>query len=181
MSCVLLILSSFFTRALHHTFHTEVTFDYAGMAVVDPAFYLHNYTPAQSRGMALDLAARMRQVPGIDAASIATFIALRRRGSSGLRPTALHECRRSVLFPDDAPALLQGRMFAPSEQGVVVISVSAAQRLWPNESPLGRAAHCTRTRTVTGVVKDSGVSLMSHPESVENATRRLRTRTPPLR
>ena len=50
VSCVLLILSSFFIRALHHTFHTEVTFDYAGMAVVDPAFYLHNYTPSSPGG-----------------------------------------------------------------------------------------------------------------------------------
>ena len=48
------------------------------MAVVDPAFYLHNYTPAQARQMALELAGRLRQVPGIDAASIATAIPLRR-------------------------------------------------------------------------------------------------------
>ena len=31
VSCVLLILSSFLTRAVQHSFRTEVTFDYAGM------------------------------------------------------------------------------------------------------------------------------------------------------
>ena len=169
VSCVLLILSSFFTRALHHTFHTEVTFDYAGMAVVDPAFYLHNYTPAQSRQMALDLAARLRQVPGIDAASIATVIPLRR---SWIERIATQQLYMNAVDPSYFPMmhlpLLQGRMFAPGEQGVVIVSVSAAQKLWPNESPLGKSCLIgQRTRTVTGVVKDSGVNLMSHPQSVE--------------
>ena len=78
MSCVLLILSSFLTRAIQQSFRTEVTFDYAGMTVVDPAFYLHNYTPAQARQAALDIVARLRQLPGVDAASIATIPPLRR-------------------------------------------------------------------------------------------------------
>lgn len=169
VSCVLLILSSFFMRALHHTFHTEVTFDYAGMAVVDPAFYLHNYTPAQSRGMALDLAARMRQVPGIDAASIATVIPLRR---SWIERTETQQLYMNAVDPSFFPMMhlpvLQGRMFAPGEPGVVIVSISAAQKLWPNQSPLGKSCLIgQRTRTVTGVVKDSGVNLMSHPQSVE--------------
>ncbi len=169
VSCVLLILSSFFTRALHHTFQTEVTFDYAGMAVVDPAFYLHNYTPAQSRQMALDLVGRLRQVPGIDAASIATAIPLRR---SRIERIATQQLYMNSVDPSYFPMmhlpLLQGRMFAPDEQGALIVSVSAAQKLWPNESPLGKSCLIgQRTRTVTGVVRDSGVNLMSNAQSVE--------------
>lgn len=79
VSCVLLILSSFLTRTIQQTFRTKVSFDYAGMTMVDPSFYLHSYTPAQARQGALELAARVRQLPGIDAATIATIPPLTRR------------------------------------------------------------------------------------------------------
>jgi len=50
----------------------------------------------------------------------------------------------------------------------VVIGESAARRLWPNESAIGKSCLIAqRSRTVTGVVKDSGANLMSNPDSVE--------------
>jgi hypothetical protein len=74
-------------------------------------------------------------------------------------------------FPMMRLPLLQGRMFAPGEPDAVVVSISAARKLWPNQSPVGKTCLIAqRTRTVTGVVKDSGVNLMSHPESVEAYT-----------
>ncbi len=172
VSCVLLILSSFFTRAMQQAFHTEVTFDYSGMAVVDPAFYLHNYKPAQARQMALDIAVRLRQVPGIDAASVATVIPLRR---SWIERIAAQQLYMNAVDPSFFPMmhlpLLQGRIFGPAEPDAVVVSESAARKLWPNESPLGKSCLIAqRSRTVTGVVKDSGTNLMSHPESVEAYT-----------
>jgi hypothetical protein len=172
VSCVLLILSSFFTRAMQQAFHTEVTFDYSGMAVVDPAFYLHNYTPAQARQMALDIAGRLRQVPGIDAASVATVIPLKR---SWIERVAAQQLYMNAVDPTYFPMmrlpLLQGRIFGPVELDAVVISESAARKLWPNESPLGKSCLIAQhLHAVTGVVKDSGVNLMSHPESVEAYT-----------
>jgi predicted permease len=172
VSCVLLILSSFFTRAIQHTFHTEVTFDYSGMAVVDPAFYLHTYTPAQTRQMALEIAGRLRQVPGIDAASVATAVPLRR---ARIERVSAQQLYRNAVDPSYFPMmrlpLIEGRMFGPAEQDAAVISASAARRLWPNESPLGKSCLIAqRTRTVIGVVKDSGMNLMSHPQSVEAYT-----------
>jgi predicted permease len=172
VSCVLLILSSFFTRAMQQAFHTEVTFDYAGMAVVDPAFYLHNYTPTQTRQMALDIAGRLRQVPGIDGASVATVIPLRRYWIERIAAQQLYmNAVDPSYFPMMRLPLLQGRIFGPVEPDAVVISESAARKLWPNESPLGKSCLIAqRPRTVTGVVKDSGANLMSHPESVEAYT-----------
>jgi predicted permease len=168
-SCVLLILSSFFTRAIRHTFHAEVTFDYTGMAVVDPAFYTHNTTPAQAWQAAQDLAARLRQLPGIDAASIATIVPLRR---SWIERASGQQLYMNAVDPSYFPmmrlSLVQGRVFEPGQPDAVVISESATRRLWPNESPLGKSCLIAqRTRTVIGVVKDSGVNLMSNPESVE--------------
>lgn len=169
VSCVLLILSSFLTRAIQHSFRTEVTFDYAGMAVVDPSFYLHNYTASEARQAALDLAARVRQLPAIDAASIATIPPLRRswiEHVSGLQ-LYINEVDPSYFAMMRLP-LLQGRMFGPVEADAVVMGESAARRLWPNESPVGKSCVIAqRSRTVTGVVKDSGMNLMTNPESVE--------------
>ena len=109
VSCVLLILSSFFTRAIQQSFRTEVTFDYAGMTVVDPAFYLHSYTPAQARQAALELAARLRQLPGIDAASIATIPPLRRSWIEHVSGQQLYlNAVDPSYFPDDAPASVAG-------------------------------------------------------------------------
>jgi predicted permease len=172
VSCVLLILSSFFTRAIQQSFRTEVTFDYAGMAVVDPAFYVHNYTPAQARQAALELAARLRLLPGIDAASIATIPPLRRSWIERISAQQLYlNAVDPSYFPMMRLPLLQGRLFGPGEQDAIVIGESAARKLWPNQSPLGKSCLISqRTRTVTGVVKDSGANLMSHPESVEAYT-----------
>ena len=140
VSCVLLILSSFFhARACSTRFRTEVTFDYAGMAVVDPAFYLHNYTPAQARQMALDLVAPPAASARHRRRSIATVIPLRR---SWIERIAAQQLYMNAVDPSYFPMmrlpLLQGRMFAPGEQDAVVVSVSAARKLWPNESPLGK-------------------------------------------
>lgn len=74
-------------------------------------------------------------------------------------------------FPMMRLPLLQGRMFGPGEHDAVVISESAARKLWPNEAPLGKSCLIgQRTRTVTGIVKDSGANLMHFPESVEAYT-----------
>jgi predicted permease len=172
VSCVLLILSSFFTRAVEHSFRTEVTFDYAGITIVDPSFYLHNFTPAQARQAALEMAERLRQLPGIDAATIATIPPLRRAWIEHLSSQELYlNGVDPSYFPMMRLPLLQGRMFGSGEQDALLISESAARKLWPSQSAVGKSCLIAqRARTVTGVVKDSGVNLMSHPGSVEAYT-----------
>ena len=172
VSCVLLILSSFFTRAVQHGFRTEVTFDYAGMAVVDPTLYVHKLSPAQDREAALEMVTRLRQMPGLDAVSMATIPPLRRSWieHAGDRTLYLNAVDPSY-FPMMRLPLLAGHIFAPADQDAAVISESAARALWPNETPLGKTLLIGgRRRTVAGVVKDSGVNLMTYPESVEAYT-----------
>lgn len=168
-SCVLLILSSFFSRTIDRSFRTEVTFDYSGMALVDPAFYLHNYTAPQALQSAREIAASLRQVPGVEAASLTTVPPLQRAEveyTSG-QQLYLNEVDRSYFAMMRVP-VVEGRIFEQADPDAVVVSQSAARKLWPNESPLGKTlliAH--RTRSVMGVVKDSGVNLVSAPDSVE--------------
>jgi putative ABC transport system permease protein len=172
VSCVLLILSSFLTRAIRYNFRAEVTFDYAGMAVIDPAFYLHGLSPTQTRQAALEMVTRLRQMPGIDAVSMATIPPLKRLWIEhiGGRPLYLNAVDPTY-FPMMRLPVIDGRAFEPGEQDVAVVSESAARDLWPNESPIGKTCLIGgRRRTVTGVVKDSGVNLISNPESVEAYT-----------
>ncbi len=64
--------------------------------------------------------------------------------------------------------LQAGRLFESAEHDAAVVSESAARVLWPNRSPLGRTVFILhRNRTVVGVVQDSGLNLLTNPDSVE--------------
>jgi len=170
VSCVLLILSSLFTRGIEQSFRTDVRFDYAAITVVNPEFYLHGYSPAQARQAALEIAASLRQLPGIDSVTISSFPPLTRRlwlehvSGQDLYMNAVD----TSYFPLMRLPLLQGHIFGPGEPDAIVISESAARRLWSNESPLGKDFVIgERKWIVTGIVKDSGANIINHPESVE--------------
>lgn len=169
VSCLLLILSSFFTRAIQHTFQTAVPADFSRMAVVDPAFYLHHYTAPQARQAAFDLAARVRQAPGVDSTSVATIVPLQRSWIEHVdsQEVYLNEVEPSYFTMMRLP-LVQGRLFTSGEADVVMLSESAARRLFPGASPVGRTCEIARRkRTVAGIVPDSGLNLIANPQSVE--------------
>ena len=168
-SCVLLILSSFFTRTIQHSFHAIVAYDYSHMALVDPSFYLHDGSPSEFRGQADAIAARLRQVPGVEAAAVVNFPPV-------FRPRLAHNPAAQFVVAEADPAyfdamrlpLLAGRVFSPADPAPVVISESAARKLWPDQSPLGKSlALAQQNFTVVGVVKDSGLNRLTDPESVE--------------
>ncbi|MBI4472466.1 MAG: ABC transporter permease [Acidobacteria bacterium] len=170
VSCVLLILSSLFVRGIEPTFNTQVSFDYAQMIVVNPAFHLHNYKPEQAREATLEIVERIRQLPGVDAAAITTFPPLTRR--LWLEYVSGHQLKLNAVeasyFQLMRLPLLQGRVFEWDEREAVVISESAARKLWPNQTPLGKSVVLEqRVRTVIGVVRDSGANLIVNPQSVE--------------
>lgn len=169
VSCLLLVLSSYLTRSVQRAYEVSITFDYSGLVLIDPAFYLHHYDATQAREAADEIAARLRALPGIDAASIITIPPLRRswieRVSS--QNLFLNAVDPSYFAMMRLP-LFEGRIFGQDEPDSVVISESAARKLWPNQSSLGKTLLiATRPRTISGVVKDSGVNLMANPDSVE--------------
>ncbi len=169
VSCVLLILSTLLTRAVQQAFRTDLTFDVRGMAVLDPGFMIRGHKPAQARQAALDLLVRLQQVPGIDSATIVSIPPLQRISIERINgnPLYLNAVDPSYFDMMRLP-LLQGRLFGATEMNGVVVSESAARRLWPNESALGKSLKIGGTpRAVAGIVKDSGVNVMVSPESVE--------------
>jgi len=168
-SCVLLILSTFFIRAVQHSFHTIVAYDYSHMALVDPSFYLHPYAASESRRLAGEIAARLRQLPGVEAAAVVNFPpVLRARLARNPRAQFVVAEADPAYFDTVRLPLVEGRVFAPADPDPVVISESAARKLWPGQSPLGKSlVLAQQSRTVVGVVKDSGMNLIDDPESVE--------------
>jgi ABC-type antimicrobial peptide transport system permease subunit len=64
--------------------------------------------------------------------------------------------------------VVRGRAFLAGEQNVAIVSESTARAAWPKEDPLGRSLNLAgSTRTVVGVVKDSGANMLSYSDSVE--------------
>jgi len=49
---------------IQQSFHTDLTFDSAGLAVVDPGSYLRHDSPAQSRQAAQEIVARLKAAAG---------------------------------------------------------------------------------------------------------------------
>jgi len=61
-----------------------------------------------------------------------------------------------------------GRTFLPGEENAVIVSESAARAVWPNQDPVGKIWNLAGvSRTVTGVVKDSGANLLAEADSIE--------------
>src|SRR5262249_50417111 len=127
-------------------------------------------TPSQSRENASEMEAALRQLPGVDGATISSFPPLTRRlwtehaGSNELIMNAVDASYFSMMrLP-----LLQGRIFEARESDAIVVSESAARRIWPKELPLGKDLQIgDHKRTVVGVVKDSGANVVNRPDSAE--------------
>src|SRR5262249_53762787 len=112
----------------------------------------------------------LRELPGIDAVTISSFPPLTRR--LWLEHDSGQEFYLNAVDPSYFPtmrlAVLNGHIFGPSEPDAIVVSESAARRLWPNDLPLGKDLIIgEHKRIVVGVVKDSGANVIDHPESVE--------------
>ena len=168
-SCVLLILSSFLTRSVAKTIRSETAFDVSKLVLVDPSLYLNHDTLAQNAELAREMAARLRQVPGVEAAAILAYPPLRRGQVQRVNGQQLYVNHVDPsYFAMMRLALLQGRVFGAAEPDAAVISESAARHLWPGRQALGQSLLVgIHPRTVTGVVRDSGVNLLQFPDSVE--------------
>jgi putative ABC transport system permease protein len=145
---------------------------------------------AQREGFFAELVARMRGMPGVEAAAVADAFP----GGTAPAPS----WGKSILQAADAPALatglprkldgswinaspefldtigvplVRGRGILPTDLNgaptVAVLSASAADGLWPGEDPIGKQLHCCRFLrepiTVVGVVQDPASSSDASP------------------
>jgi hypothetical protein len=182
----LLVLGALFLRSLERTDERALGFQPSGMLVTDfqsGGFFStfldlsdEGYPTLEEGGAALldQLGANLGAVPGVRAVAMGDGIPLDRVGSLGRagRADRPDEAENRVaaevtrvsegFFAAIGVPILQGRGFLPGDDAasepVVVITRSLAERLWPDESGLGRrllwpaGSDSARPRTVVGVV-----------------------------
>ena len=171
ISCLLLISSAIIVRGAIRSATIDLAFDYRHMITVMPGFYSEHLTPGAARQKLDQLSARLSNLPGVDRVTEAVTPPLGHRNAMeslpGLPPVWWNPVAPSYFDALKIP-ILRGRTFLAGEDNAVIVSESAARAAWPNEDPVGKTWNVQNAvRTVVGVVKDSGASLIVDAESVE--------------
>jgi len=140
-SCVLLVVSGLLVRGLQRAYRYDPGFDYTHVITVDPQLYAHGYEPAKATQFMDELQSRLRQLPGVEAASLVRNPPL---GNRVTMQRAHDDIKVNIHQNEISPhyfqtmsiPLLRGRDFMANDQGVIIVSESCARALWPGKDPL---------------------------------------------
>jgi predicted permease len=140
-SCVLLVVSGLLVRGLQRAYSYDPGFDYTHVITVDPQLYAHGYEPAKATQFMDDLQSRLRQLPGVEAASLVRNPPL---GNRVTMQRAHDDIKVNIHQNEISPhyfqtmsiPLLRGRDFMANDQGVIIVSESCGRALWPGKDPL---------------------------------------------
>ena len=171
VSCLLLIASGVLAHNGILSASIHLAFDYPNMVVIYPQLYARNLSPAVARQKLDAISTRLRSMPGVESVTAAVAPPLGGRLMIDSLPGLPHVYRNAVASSYfslmNLPVVL-GRTFLPGEENAVIVSESAARAVWPNQDPVGKIWNLAgATRTVTGVVKDSGANLLAEADSIE--------------
>ncbi|HJR64076.1 MAG TPA: ABC transporter permease [Gemmatimonadaceae bacterium] len=155
LSVVLLVTTGLFLRSLQKASAVEIGFDArANVALVSFDLRLQGYSDEQASLAYDQLLARVRALPGIEAATLADLIPLGGRmigsgvviegepGTDGPSRSAGLATVRSDYFRTLGLPLLRGRDFAATDGAgatpVAIVNETFTRRYWPGEDPLGK-------------------------------------------
>ena len=175
LSVIVLVGAALCVRSLRNWHATDIGFDPAKVLVMSADVSLSGYNAERGRRFYSDLVERVQRVPGVEAVSLATQIALGDGFGAVMRaegyvpkPGEDISSDFNQIGPDYFRVmripLLDGREFAqsdaPTTPPVAIINQTAARRFWPGQSAVGRRVIVGRApdetiREVVGVVKDS--------------------------
>jgi predicted permease len=172
LSLVLLVGAGLFLRTLQQAYAVDLGYDIDRMllATIEPG---DRYQPPAAQAFYADVLDRVNALPGVVAAGAARVTVL----SGASRTTAVSIDGRPVQ-PDRSNAIpvrvnvvsdryldamgipiLMGRNFQrtdlPAATRVAIVSRSLADRLWPNESAIGKTLQSSGPLLVVGVVPDT--------------------------
>ena len=171
-SCVLLIVSGLLLRGLNKAVSEEPGFAYAQSGVVDPDLHAVGREGAAARLYFQELQSRLTQLNGVEATAIATVPPLDRR-TINLRH-AIGSLLLNHISPDYFATmqipLLRGRTFQAGDRDVAILGERAANRLWPNQDPIGKEflpAPGEARWTVVGVAANAPVTSPGDPDAME--------------
>jgi predicted permease len=181
-SIVLLIGAGLFIRALHRSASIDPGFDSHGVELISIDLAQAGYTNMTGPPFVRELLDRVRQMPEVQTATIATALpggfevrreALTVAGGSSLRTEAFVSVDWNVVEPGYFATLrtpiVAGRDFTTADrngtQPVAIVSEAAARQFWPAQDAVGRhlsqptwgpqgPAHPMRTLLVVGVARD---------------------------
>jgi predicted permease len=156
-SVMLLVLAGLFVRSLQGSTQGDVGFDGRRVlvAAIDPSML--DYSPERGAQLYADLTARLRALPGVEAASVATVVPLSLDFESGrryMRPSHYQPQRGEDMevhyntvspgyFQTLAVPLLRGRDFTaadrPGTEPVIIVNEAFAARYWPGRDPLAES------------------------------------------
>jgi predicted permease len=148
---VLLIVSALTVRGITHVVRAPLGFEYRRMLTVDPNLASHGVDSARADAYWRELAARLRALPGVVDTAVTTLPPFGNRLSINAEQTVFYGVTPSYFGAMGIP-LQRGRLFAPHEPKVAIVSESLARRHWPGGDPLGQAYH---DATVVGVAGDA--------------------------
>jgi predicted permease len=173
-SLVLLATSGVLVRALGKAGDVNLGFDPAGVHVLSLDLSLLRYSEDEAVTFLSELRARAASLPGVEHAAVAQALPLgfvsmatslevpgREPGPGGAPMMADFDFVTPDFFATLGIRLLEGRTFDASESAdgnAVVLNRTAAARLWPNESAVGKMVRVMdKDRPVVGVVTDGKV------------------------
>lgn len=178
VSLILLIGSGLFIRSLLNARSIDPGFDHENVLGVSLAFSLHDYDDASGRAFYRGLLERVRVLPGVESASVDKCVPLgfavqtREYWVEGRPPMVgpdgseqAENVNTSVVGTDNFKTLgiplLRGRDFTDLDTQdsprVTIVNQAFADRVWPDQDPLGRRISLEGTEgpflEVVGVVR----------------------------
>ncbi len=181
LSCLLLICAGLFVRSLQNAERADLGFDPNGILLANYQLLPAGYDGPRAIAFHRDLIAKLRDIPGVKAATIADWapLALDKRtqtfSAEGYVPQAREvvQSRRVIVGPDYFQVmrlpLVVGREFTNLDtresQPVIVVNQAFAERYWPRQDALGkRIVSYGRSYVVVGVAKDSKPFRLNNPQ-----------------
>jgi predicted permease len=163
LACMLLMSAGLLVRGLRKALAQELDFPSPEKVLtLSVDLGLQGYTPERSQAFQREIFERVRALPGVEAASFATFAPFRRIALSARvtlddpsRSTGTREENPSTVAPSPLQnsvwpdyfrtlgvPMLSGRGFTPADRAgaepVVIVNELAARNYWPGENPLGK-------------------------------------------
>jgi putative ABC transport system permease protein len=174
MAMTLLVAAGLMVRSLERQMRVEVGFSPENVTVARITLPSERYTPPQRMQFVQRLTERLRQIPGVSSAAVATTLPFTGNASAATLvveghtdPQAAQRYYRNFVTPDLFATLgipvVRGRGFTDRDVAgappVAIINESAARRLWPDGEATGRRIRLGNASgpavEVVGVIADA--------------------------
>ncbi|MGE5838076.1 MAG: ADOP family duplicated permease [Acidobacteriota bacterium] len=178
VSVLLLILAALLTRAAGTAANVDLGFDAERLVTTMLALDNHGYNAASATAFWDDALARLRGLPDIESAALATFPPL---GNSAAVTIFRRHGREYVVYYNEVSAdyfatlglrVVRGRALTDQDvrgqAPVVVITEGLAREFWPGEDPIGqpfdRLIAETAPPTIIGIVSNAVTQRLFDPD-----------------